>query len=661
MLTTLLPSKCINVTRFGFLLGGRGDSYCDDTGLDDYLDEDLLEKEEEESRLGNNQVYDNDVHDAEDPGDINQMLIDDVPPNSYLLWEANPRHSDKMRTLRYRRDLRLCGRTDDIEGTMLDSLSMPASYESRVALAKFRNWQETIRVTAFPDNHQQQGGLGVLFKRFPVLSEIMSILLGSVPSAISNSELSWSEFLLMDLLYSRPDISPDDIATRAKVFMSKGGGQKLALDNIILSIMNGSAGQLVETMFSLCGGASGAALPATMTSLLCNLLVDAGCIYPQQGASVNNTNIQTELLLLAAEAIVSSFSVQEQCNVGVRTAIRLLLPNALPTRCPKEGNIIYEPRFAAMIAELMSHRLPDSDAEARDLLQICENGIRMGSLDISYACESLAFSMATYHKSKGNVKREVFWLLRGMEIQACWLPSDRQRKLGFACRRQFDVLCEQSASALMSRLSTAAITSFTNAGLTERQEKEMSSCLQTAKEVLEGIVQYDSMASTLKGDVKANLLQLSVDIALADAKGDTIQVATHIVQCLEERCLSDDDGRVISTLADPKMYAECLHIAFAILVKEDEESKGKPMDTSCAFSLSGMHLLMSRLTQVLSWETDDGSDTARKEYFRTMQLCFCKGLMRIMSTNAIHVGESTNKSKCGEMSIDTEVDLMLLR
>ena len=34
-----------------------------------------------------------------------------------------------------------------------------------------------LRVTAFPDTHQQQGSLGVLFKRFPVLSEIMSILL----------------------------------------------------------------------------------------------------------------------------------------------------------------------------------------------------------------------------------------------------------------------------------------------------------------------------------------------------------------------------------------------------------------------------------------------------------------------------------------------------
>ena len=36
----------------------------------------------------------------------------------------------------------------------------------------------------------------------------------------------------------------------------------------VLSIMNGSAGQVVETMISLCGGSSGAALPATMILLL---------------------------------------------------------------------------------------------------------------------------------------------------------------------------------------------------------------------------------------------------------------------------------------------------------------------------------------------------------------------------------------------------------
>lgn len=117
--------------------------------------------------------------------------------------------------------------------------------------------------------------------------------------------------------------------------MSKGGAGNQQLQEIVLGIMNGSAGQVVETMFSLCGGSSGAALPGTMTSLLCDLLVAAGCITPRTDSS--KVNIQAELLLLAAESILSSFSVQDQSDVGVRTAVRLLLPHAPPRRSPRSN------------------------------------------------------------------------------------------------------------------------------------------------------------------------------------------------------------------------------------------------------------------------------------------------------------------------------------
>ena len=145
-----------------------------------------------------------------------------------------------------------------------------------------------------------------------------------------------------------------------------GGNGSSTLQGIVLSLMNGSAGQVVETMFSLCGGSSGAALLATMTSLLCNLLVDAGHISPQKESS--EVNIQTELLVPAAQSILSSFSVQEQCDVEVRTAVRLLFPHAQPKHASgpaandmmeksskeEDVSIIYEPRIAAMVAEIIS-------------------------------------------------------------------------------------------------------------------------------------------------------------------------------------------------------------------------------------------------------------------------------------------------------------------
>jgi len=673
--------------------GGRGDGYCDDAGLDDYLEEELLEQQEEEESGRQHQQQFDENNAEEDPGDINELLIDGVPPNAYLLWEALPRHADTLRTLRYRRDLRLCGQTDHIEGTDLESPTVPEVYQPRVALNAFQNWQETIRVTAFPagvsgsigGGGQQGGGvLSALFKRFPPLPQILSILLGVVPPAIAtNASLAWSEGLLMELLYARPDIMPEDIATRAQVAMSKeGGGGGGSLQDIILSIMNGSAGQVVQTMFSLCGGSSGAALPATMTSLLCNLLVDAGCISPQNDSSTK-LNIQTELLLLAAESILSSFSVQEQSDVGVRTTVRFLLPHAPPKRAPRtaantdsitEVDIIYEPRIAAMIAEALSHRLPTTDAEARDLLQLCEGPIQLGSVIIADACESLAFSRASHYSSNGNLTHEAHWLLRGMEVQSCWLPSDRQRTLGFASRRHFDSLCERSAHGLISMLSIAAVTNFSKNGMTEKQEKDISTVLRAAEDVLEGVLQDDVMATTLKGHVEANLLKYAVDIALSDAQGDTVQVATDIVHCLEERCSSEDSGGVVSTLADPKVYTDLLDIAFAILVKEDETWKGGPMEfATCAFTIHGMHILMARLTQLLSWEgvicsshvsspspVSKRLSAAREEYFNAMRVAFCKGLMHAFVSNKQPTATKASKKKESiEVSLEEEMELML--
>jgi len=676
--------------------GGRGDGYCDDAGLDDYLEEDLLEQEEVE----NENAEDLGDVNAEDPGDINQLLMDGVPPNAYMLWESLPRRADKLRTLRYRRDLRRCGRTDS-EGTEVESSTVPEMYQPRVALNAFRNWQETIRVTVFPSGVGSGGGQGVLaalFQRFPPLPQILSILLGVIPQSIANDArfLTWNEVLLMELLYARPEVMPEDIAVRAKVAMSKvGGGDgngKHPLQEIILSIMNGSAGQVVETMFSLCGGSSGAALPATMTSLLCNLLVDTGCISPQKDASSSPVNIQTELLLLAAESILSSFSVQEQSDVGVRTTVRLLLPHAPPKkRAASRGaaadntetkdDIIYEPRIAAMIAEAVSHRLPTTDAEARDLLQLCEETIQLGSVLIADACESLAFSRALHHSrsnnGSGNLTREVCWLLRGMEVQSCWLPEDRRRKLGFACRRRFDSLCEKSANNLITLFSVAAITNFSK---NVKNIKEMSLALRAAEDVLEGVLQDEVMAPVLKGHVEANLLKYAVDIALADAKGDTVQVATDIIYCLEERCLSEGDyGGVVSTLADPKMYSDFLRIAFAVLDKE-EVSQGGPMEfAKCAFTVHGMHILMARLTQVLSWEgiicsshgpavsaslskqQPSAAASSKKDYFGAMRVAFSKGLMRAFVSNGplstpMKMG---SKKECGEMSLEEELELML--
>ena len=301
-----------------------------------------------------------------------------------------------------------------------------------------------------------------------------------------------------------------------------------------------------------------------------------------------------------------------------------------------------------MIGEVLSRRSPSSDGEARDLLNLCEHAIQIGSITIANACESIAFNRALHHKSKRNLTGEVHWLLRGMEIETCWLPTDRQRELGFACRRQFDLLCEQSANDLISILSTAAIASFTSEGMTEKQEHQLLTALVAAESVLAGILKDTVSSEILNGHEESNLLKDAVSIAQASVKGDSVQVADSIVRCLEERCLSEG---VVSTLANPKIYMDLLHIAFSIIVKEEENEK----EESCSFNIHGMHILMARLTQVLSWEKEWSE--AKESYMKSMKLAFCKALMRIIST--AEAKSQQHKKTFGEVSLDTELELML--
>ena len=236
--------------------GGRG-------GDDD--DDEEEEEEEEDGGGGVIAAFGNAGDDVDDA-----TLVDGVPHGADLLWEALPRRAYRLRTLR----------SSSYSRTIL-----PELYQPRAAMNAFRIWQEAIRNIAFPGGGVGGGGSGsssggggagvlsVLFKRFPPLRQIVSILAGSAPTSIVGaSTLDWSEALLIELLYSRPDIMPDDIAARARVAMSKRGagvgGRNDTLEEIVVAIMSGNAGQVVETMFTMCGGSSGAALPATMVSKL---------------------------------------------------------------------------------------------------------------------------------------------------------------------------------------------------------------------------------------------------------------------------------------------------------------------------------------------------------------------------------------------------------
>jgi len=368
------------------------------------------------------------------------------------------------------------------------------------------------------------------------------------------------------------------------------------------------------------------------------VLIDSGII--------TLPSIQTEILLSAAESIVSSFSVQGQLDVGVRTAVRLLLPHAPPKHIGEE--ICYEPRIAAFISETISRRFPDSDAEAHNLLNMTEEMIRRGSVRIADACESVAFCRASHHASKKDISRLIYWLLRGIEIMSVWLPADYRRTLGFASRRLFDMTCKKSAEDLLSCLSAMHMTSEENV---EKLTRETALALNCARKILEAVLQDDSMADALRDSVEVALLYHIVNIALRQAENDHTQMAEHIVHCLEER----SSGGSVTTLANSNMYLRLIEIAVGMMNEEEKVLSGSLTAVSCSFSVHGLHILMARMDQVSFWE---GKNSDRIEYLSAMKMILCKGLMRSFASDP----KADLKRECiraGTVSLDEEVASML--
>jgi hypothetical protein len=106
------------------------------------------------------------------------------------------------------------------------------------------------------------------------------------------------------------------------------------------------------------GGGSGAALPATITSLLCDLLDEAE-VLPE---SDDGLSLKTEFLINASTAIRSSLATEGANDLATRLAVRLLLPHV------KIGSDL---RIIANLVNTLEHYSPKSDADAKGLLSLC--------------------------------------------------------------------------------------------------------------------------------------------------------------------------------------------------------------------------------------------------------------------------------------------------
>ena len=130
-------------------------------------------------------------------------------------------------------------------------------------------------------------------------------------------------------------------------------------------------------------GKSGAALPAVLTSLLCDLLMMTIRIQP----CLKNYDLHTKLFLNVSSSIIFSLSCQ-QCHddVGVHISTSLLLPKA------GSDNI----RVNAQKSENLFHRYPKSNPQADRLVSLCREWVDLGSRRLLDACELLVLSRIKY-------------------------------------------------------------------------------------------------------------------------------------------------------------------------------------------------------------------------------------------------------------------------
>ena len=169
------------------------------------------------------------------PGDIDddegvqhEELLEGVPMSGYLVWESGR--------------MVLKGGSGDY----------PSSFNPTAADQRYQAWRRHLHSLPAIDK---------LKRRIPKLEMVLSILKGDFKDVHFDS---WAEMLCAELLYKQPTLRPDDISARASAIMAKfGDTTDVGMDEVVLSVMKGNAGRVVEAMHDL-GGGSGAALPAVM-------------------------------------------------------------------------------------------------------------------------------------------------------------------------------------------------------------------------------------------------------------------------------------------------------------------------------------------------------------------------------------------------------------
>mmetsp|Transcript_458 Transcript_458/g.778 ORF Transcript_458/g.778 Transcript_458/m.778 type:complete len:896 (-) Transcript_458:52-2739(-) len=567
------------------LPGGREDIY--DDGFDYEQRDEMMEQDQEE-------------------------LLGGIPIDAYKQWDANSRGRD---------------------------------FNVHAIMNVFKMWK--IHVKEMINSHRP---LRNLMRRIPMLQTCIWDTILNTLKCFRDDDV-WSERLNAELLYVQPDILKEDIYVRAKDYLQQcatvdSGRNTITSDveHILLQIMKGNAGVVIQALSSY-GGGSSAALPAAMTALLCNLLVESGKIELSQ----LSFDIETELLLSASSAILSSFSIQNHSDIGVRVSSRLLRPYVIPEN----------PQVTAYFAEMLCRHWPISDAETMNLFESCKDAVSRGSKRMLDACDSLGFARSKHYSRLGNFQKSTYFLLRGIEYIS-FFGTDVKHLEGIqllsssTCFRRLALLCAETVEYVLNQIHNCF-----SAPNNEIDVSVLTEPLRMCKTIVEAIAE-DEITHLVSSWPSIALLSHVADLGLNFTLGKKAEAAEAVINCLKYR--QDIDGSVI-ILAHPGLYGYLLTCAYDILVAED--TKAGFASATSSFDSEGMQILFSRFTQYCSLDqfyiqSVPASSLRSDISHNDMRYALGRGLMRtFIVENAKLAQEDLNQTTQDDILTERDVELLL--
>mmetsp|Transcript_14323 Transcript_14323/g.22074 ORF Transcript_14323/g.22074 Transcript_14323/m.22074 type:complete len:742 (-) Transcript_14323:124-2349(-) len=476
-----------------------------------------------------------------------------------------------------------------------------ASHSNLKAIDSFRTWKTFI---------ESSNPLSQLQQSIPGLVPLIQILQGDFHRV---SFSSWPEALLAELLYIRPNLTFSDLHSRVGAALKKFGPDTDKFAHTLLTILEGNYGRIVQVLYEL-GGGSGAALPATVTSLLCNLLLDAKCLPP------NSENIQTDLLLDAADAILSSTT---SSGLGMRLATLLLVPH-----CSSKRDI----RITATLAEALERFSPETDADAKLILDLVEPLVKeKKSRRILDGCVSMIVSRFRHHELH-SAKLAMEWLIRGIKFENYIFQFDGKEEDEYCCSVCLGLLIRQC-------LSTSNI-------LLQLLLGKSKSCNPVA--VAEMV---NSLGDYLNLDAVRLLISLNmIVISLISEETDSaVTIATEISKILQR-----NKGQC---LAPPAMQWDLLLLALPILNSEQKRFEaGQAANFESAFDVTGIQAMMERFLHIT---TIQGHEEDKLKSVDEINEALAKGLMRAFITeNARRKQDKSNtmKAKGKKILVSTQIE-----